>query len=70
MFPVVVTLSYNEAARMLDGGEQVDLLPLPRELRDWMEPFVAANCKPEVRGKMRRNDPFPDRKNRGGRGPA
>src|SRR6185295_3935736 len=31
-FPVVVTVSYNEAARMLDGGEQVDAVPMPREI--------------------------------------
>src|SRR5438552_3549695 len=37
--PVIVTLSYNEAARMLDGGEQVDAVPLPAELREWMAPF-------------------------------
>ena len=30
--PVVVTLSYNEAARMMDGGEQVDPVPLDSPL--------------------------------------
>ncbi len=62
MFPVVVTLSYNEAARMLDGGEQVDLLPLPRELRDWMEPSSprtasprsAARCAATIRSRTGR----------------
>lgn len=56
--PVVVTLSYNEAARMMDGGAQVDGVPLPDELRAWLAPFVAANYKPEPRKKARRNDPF------------
>ena len=28
--PVIVTLSYNQAARMMDGGEQVDSVPLDR----------------------------------------
>jgi hypothetical protein len=58
--PVVVTVSYNEAARMLDGGERVDAVPLPPGIRDWMEPFVAEHYKPEPRKKVRRNDPFAD----------
>jgi hypothetical protein len=39
--PVVVTLSYNEAARMMDGGEQVDPVPLEDLLHAWLAPFVA-----------------------------
>lgn len=58
VFPVVVTVSYNEAARMLDGGEQVDAVPLPPAILAWMQPFVAANYTPEPRKKIRRNDPF------------
>ncbi len=58
VFPVVVTVSYNEAARMLDGGEQVDAVPLPPEVLAWMQPFVAASYTPEPRRKIRRNDPF------------
>jgi hypothetical protein len=58
--PRLVTVSYNEAARLLDGGETVDALPLPDGIRAWMEPFVAENYKPEPRKKMRRNDPFRD----------
>ncbi len=57
-FPVVVTLSYNQAARMMDGGERVDSVPLPPQLLAWMQPFVAEHYKPEVRRKVRRNDPF------------
>jgi len=60
VFPVVVTVSYHEAARMLDGGEQVDGVPLPAEIREWMQPFVTEHYKPEPRRKMRRNDPFRD----------
>ena len=59
-FPVVVTVSYNEAARMLDGGESVDAIPMPEALRQWVEPFVAEHYKPEPRRKVRRNDPFRD----------
>lgn len=59
-FPVIVTVSYNQAARMLDGGERVDAVPLPPQLLAWMQPFVAEHYKPEVRRKVRRNDPFRD----------
>lgn len=56
--PVVVTLSYHQAARMMDGGEQVDSVPLDPWLRAVLEPFVAAHYKPEPRRKQKRNDPF------------
>jgi hypothetical protein len=58
VFPVSVTVSYNEAARMMDGGEQVDSVPMPDDVRDWMIPFVTEHYKPEPRRKVRRNDPF------------
>jgi hypothetical protein len=67
VFPVVVTVSYHEAARMLDGGEQVDGVPLPADIRDWMQPFVIEHYKPEPRRKVRRNDPFRDDAERRGR---
>ncbi len=55
-FPVLVTVSYNEAARLLDGGEQVDATPLSAEMRAWMQPFVDANYRPEPKRKVRRNE--------------
>ena len=58
VFPVVVTVSYNEAARMMDGGEQVDSVAIPRPVLEWLQPFVAEHYKPEPRRKARRNDPF------------
>jgi Protein of unknown function (DUF3305) len=70
VFPVLVTVSYNEAARIMDGGERVDAVPLPDVLREWMAPFVAEHYKPEPRKKVRRNDPFIDgafRRERGSR---
>ena len=60
VFPVIVTVSYNEAARMLDGGERVDAVPLPDGIRSWLEPFVAEHYRPEPKKKVRRNDPFRD----------
>lgn len=58
--PEVVTVSYNEAARLMDGGEYVDAVPMLEEIRAWMAPFVAEHYKPEPRRKVRRNDPFAD----------
>jgi hypothetical protein len=58
--PKLVTVSYNEAARMLDGGEQVDAVPLPPAMLEWLRPFVALHYKPEPKKKMKRNDPFAD----------
>ena len=55
-FPVLVTVSYNEAARLLDGGEQVDATPLSVEMLAWMKPFVDANYRPEPKRKVRRNE--------------
>jgi hypothetical protein len=54
--PQLVTVSYNEAARLMDGGEMVDALPLMPEVLAWMQPFVAANYKPEPKRKVRRNE--------------
>jgi hypothetical protein len=68
--PEVVTVSYNEAARLMDGGERVDAVPLPDVVRDWMAPFVALHYRPEPKRKVRRNDPFVDgafRRERGSR---
>jgi hypothetical protein len=65
-FPVVVTVSYNEAARLLDGGEQVDATPLPAEMLAWMQPFVDANYRPEPKRKIRRNELY-ERDQAGGR---
>ncbi len=71
VLPVIVTVSYNQAARMLDGGERVDAVPLPAGILAWMEPFVAEHYKPEPKKRVRRNDPFADgafRRERGSRG--
>lgn len=56
--PVSVTLSYGEAARWLDSGEQCDGVAMPPEIADWLGDFVNTNYKPAVRHKVKRNDPF------------
>ena len=58
--PERVTVSYNEAARLLDGGEQVEAVPMLPEVLAWMTPFVTEHYKPEPKRKVRRNDPFAD----------
>ncbi len=54
-------MSYNEAARLMDGGERVEAVPMPAEILASMTPFVSEHYKPEPRRKVRRNDPFADR---------
>ena len=56
--PVMVTVSYNEAGRFMDGGEQVDGVPLDPAIAAVVRAFVAAHYVPEPRRKVRRNDPF------------
>jgi hypothetical protein len=54
--PLIVTVSYNEAARFLDAGEQVDAVPMPASMLAALESFVAANYRPEPRKKVKRNE--------------
>ncbi|MEO7762295.1 MAG: DUF3305 domain-containing protein [Casimicrobiaceae bacterium] len=56
--PWVTTASYHEAARMMDGGETVDSVPIPAPIRDWLTPWLEANYQPEPRRKKRRNEAF------------
>jgi hypothetical protein len=54
--PLIVTLSYGEAARFLDAGEQVDAVPIHAALLARLESFVAAHYRPEPRKKGKRNE--------------
>lgn len=58
MRPATVTVSYNEAARLMDGGEQVDTVPMPDELAQWVRAFVAVHYTPAPRRKFKRRDPL------------
>lgn len=58
--PVLLTVSYNQAGRYMDGGEQVDGVAMLPAIADWMRPFIATHYKPEPRRKVRRNDPLGD----------
>ena len=48
-----MTLSYNEAARWLDAQEQVDNLPLPPDVSDWLQTWTDENYKPEPKQRKR-----------------
>ena len=54
--PLIVTVSYGEAARFLDAGEQVDAVPMPAAILAALEAFVAAHYRPEPRKKVKRNE--------------
>ena len=58
--PFIVTLSYNEAGRFMDGGERVDPVPMHAAIREWLAGYVAVHYKPEPKKKAKRNDPFVD----------
>lgn len=53
--PQRVTVSYGEAARMMDSGEQVDGVPLPEDLHGWIEDFARGHYRPpEKKHKVKR----------------
>ncbi len=58
--PSVVTASYNEAGRMLDAGDRVDRVPMPEAMQAALAAYTIKFYKPEVRKKVKRNDPFRD----------
>src|SRR5262252_2348107 len=51
--PKVVTVSYNEAGRMMDGGEQVDGVAMPPDLVGWVGEFASTHYKPEPKKRIR-----------------
>jgi hypothetical protein len=66
--PLIVTLSYSEAARFLDAGEQVDAVPIPAPLLRALSSFVVANYRPEPRKKVKRNELYEEHVPSGGVG--
>jgi hypothetical protein len=52
--PKQVTLSYNEAARLMDGGERVDTLPLAGDVLERLQAFVQEHYRPEPKKKRRK----------------
>ncbi|MGV3741493.1 MAG: DUF3305 domain-containing protein [Burkholderiaceae bacterium] len=52
--PKHVTLSYNEAARLMDGGERVDTLPASAEIIGMLTDFANRHYRPEQKTKRRK----------------
>jgi len=52
-WPEFVTLSYNEAARLLDAQERVDNVPLPPALVPWLQAYVDEHYRPEPKKRRR-----------------
>jgi hypothetical protein len=52
--PIMISVSYGVAARMLDAGETVDGIPLPKELWEWAAHFSEANFRPPEPKKEKR----------------
>lgn len=52
--PAFLTVSYGEAARMLDASETVDGIAMPAEIWDWVHAFAQANYRePEPKKEKR-----------------
>jgi hypothetical protein len=51
--PHYVTVSYDEASRWMDGGAQVDSVPMPAGMAAWLRAFVEANYRPEPKKRIR-----------------
>ncbi len=52
-YPFEATLSYNEAARWMDGGQRVERVPAWPELAAWLAEWVAANYRPEPKERRK-----------------
>jgi len=52
-WPELVTLSYNEAGRLLDAQERVDNVPLPTDSVAWLQSFTEQHYHPEPKQRKR-----------------
>jgi hypothetical protein len=51
--PHYVTVSYDEASRWMDGGANVDAVPMPAELREWVREFVLQHYRPQPKKRIK-----------------
>jgi len=51
--PQIVTLSYHDAGRWLDAQEQVEQVPAPADIVEWMREFAQAHYTPEPKRRKR-----------------
>lgn len=52
-WPELVTLSYNEAGRLLDAQERVDTVPLPADVAQWLQAYTDTHYRPEPKQRKR-----------------
>ncbi len=52
-YPFQATLSYNEPARRMDGGERVERASAWPELAAWLGEWVQANYRPEPKKRQK-----------------
>jgi hypothetical protein len=52
-WPELVSLSYHEAGRLLDAQERVDNVPLPADVRQWLQAYTDAHYHPEPKRRQR-----------------
>lgn len=52
--PKYLTLSYNEASRLMDGGERVDTLPADQDVVDMLVGFTSKHYQPEQKAQRRK----------------
>jgi hypothetical protein len=52
-WPELVTLSYNEAGRLMDAQERVDTVPLGPQERDWLQAYADEHYHPEPKERRR-----------------
>lgn len=52
-YPFEATLSYNQAARWMDGGARVERAPAWPELIAWMGQWVEENYRPEPKRRQK-----------------
>jgi len=52
-WPELVTLSYNEAGRLMDAQERVDNVPLPADVRAWLQAYTDEHYRPEPKERRR-----------------
>lgn len=51
--PERLTVSYNEGTRWADSDENVDSVPLPADLFDWIAEYATAHYRPEPKKRPR-----------------
>ncbi len=51
--PHRISVSYNEAGRLLDGGESVDNVPMTVEHASWLQEYVNEHYHPEPKKRHR-----------------